>query len=149
MDKERLYNVTYLDSAKLLTWSPTKSFSILERKVDLMGELFGEWRIGWMITSGQYQPVAQCWDEDQWWAVSSGVHTEPSIIPCWGHTAGPSVSSASLQMTWAEWCGWYTWDLRCQRNLDKLKQVHGNLIRFNKNKWKVLHLGWGNPPVST
>ncbi|KAJ7422291.1 rna-directed dna polymerase from mobile element jockey-like [Willisornis vidua] len=38
------------------------------------------------------------------------------------------------------------WQDIIQRDLDKLeKRTHGNLIKFSRNKYEVLHLAWGIP----
>jgi len=38
-------------SVRPLTWSPTTSFSLNWREMDLMGGLFGGCGIGWMVAS--------------------------------------------------------------------------------------------------
>lgn len=61
-------------------------------------------------------------------------------------TMGLSSPTASL-LTTSNCVVWSTcWKEGMQRVLERLeKWVHANLLKFNKAKCKVLHLGWDNP----
>jgi len=80
VDKRRAMDVVYLDSVRPLTWSPTTSFSLNWRDMDLVGDcLVNEELVGWLYPecSGQQLNV---WMEtgDKW--CHSGVRIRNSTV---------------------------------------------------------------------
>ncbi|KAJ7421781.1 hypothetical protein WISP_41160 [Willisornis vidua] len=64
VDKGIAMDVIYLQFFKAMTWSPTISFSLNWREMDMMDGLFSGQEIARMVKSREYWSMALCLDED-------------------------------------------------------------------------------------
>ena len=115
---------------------------------------FDGWTVQWISNwlDGRIQRVVVNSSMSTWRSVKSGSAQGLVLAPVlfnifqWHRQQDLSAPSASLQMVPSGAVGMPGGHDATQRDLNELeKWAPVNLVRFNKAKCRVLHMGWGNP----